>query len=131
VIEAGLRCTQGKCIVNSISLKEGEDDFIAKAKQIRRYGAAVVVMAFDEQGQVTLLSLLSFYATCSGTLNYFALHYFTLPYLILLYLSLPYLQVEWSFTSIGTLTYLALHYFTLPYLISPYLTLPYLSLPSG
>lgn len=52
VIESGLRCTQGKCIVNSISLKEGEEDFIAKAKLIRRYGAAVVVMAFDEQGQV-------------------------------------------------------------------------------
>jgi len=52
VIESGLRCTQGKCIVNSVSLKEGEADFIAKAKLIRRYGAAVVVMAFDEQGQV-------------------------------------------------------------------------------
>ena len=52
VIEAGLRCTQGKCIVNSISLKEGEADFINKAKLIRRYGASVVVMAFDEQGQV-------------------------------------------------------------------------------
>jgi len=51
VIEAGLRCTQGKCVVNSISLKEGEADFITKAKLIRRYGAAVVVMAFDEQGQ--------------------------------------------------------------------------------
>jgi len=45
VIEAGLRCSQGKCIVNSISLKEGEEDFIKKAKIIRRYGAAVVVMA--------------------------------------------------------------------------------------
>ncbi len=51
VIEAGLRCVQGKGIVNSISLKEGEDDFIAKATVVRRYGAAVVVMAFDEQGQ--------------------------------------------------------------------------------
>ena len=53
VIEAGLRCTQGKCIVNSISLKEGEADFLKKAKTIRRYGAAVVVMAFDEVGQAT------------------------------------------------------------------------------
>ncbi|XP_062980412.1 methionine synthase [Elgaria multicarinata webbii] len=53
VIEAGLKCCQGKCIVNSISLKEGEDDFLAKAKVIRRYGAAVVVMAFDEVGQAT------------------------------------------------------------------------------
>jgi cobalamin-dependent methionine synthase I len=52
VIEAGLKCTQGKCIVNSISLKEGEADFLAKAKLIKRYGAAVVVMAFDEEGQV-------------------------------------------------------------------------------
>jgi 5-methyltetrahydrofolate--homocysteine methyltransferase len=51
VIEAGLKCVQGKCIVNSISLKEGESIFLAQAKKIRRYGAAVVVMAFDEQGQ--------------------------------------------------------------------------------
>lgn len=51
VIEAGLKCVQGKCIVNSISLKEGEEDFIFKAKKIRSYGAAVVVMAFDEKGQ--------------------------------------------------------------------------------
>ncbi len=51
VIEAGLRCVQGKSIVNSISLKEGEEKFIASAKLVRRYGAAVVVMAFDEQGQ--------------------------------------------------------------------------------
>ena len=51
IIEAGLRCLQGKGVVNSISLKEGEDDFIAKAKQIKRFGAAVIVMAFDEQGQ--------------------------------------------------------------------------------
>ncbi|KAI9271609.1 methionine synthase [Phascolomyces articulosus] len=51
VIEAGLKCAQGKCIVNSISLKEGEEDFIAKAKIVKRYGAAVVVMAFDETGQ--------------------------------------------------------------------------------
>jgi len=53
VIEAGLKCTQSKCIVNSISLKEGEADFLAKAKIVKRYGAAVVVMAFDEQGQVS------------------------------------------------------------------------------
>lgn len=53
VIEAGLEATQGKCIVNSISLKEGEADFIAKARTIRRHGAAVVVMAFDEKGQAT------------------------------------------------------------------------------
>ena len=52
VIEAGLKCTQGKCIVNSISLKNGEADFLEMAKVIKRYGAAVVVMAFDEQGQV-------------------------------------------------------------------------------
>ncbi len=51
VIEAGLQCVQGKCIVNSISLKEGEADFIEKATLVRRYGAAVVVMAFDEDGQ--------------------------------------------------------------------------------
>ncbi len=51
VIEAGLRCVQGKGIVNSISLKEGEADFLAKARTVRRFGAAMVVMAFDEQGQ--------------------------------------------------------------------------------
>jgi len=51
VIEAGLKCVQGKAIVNSISLKEGEADFLAKARVVRRYGAAMVVMAFDEQGQ--------------------------------------------------------------------------------
>ncbi len=51
VIEAGLKCVQGKAIVNSISLKEGEADFRAKARQIRSYGAAAVVMAFDEAGQ--------------------------------------------------------------------------------
>ena len=51
VIQAGLRCVQGKGVVNSISLKEGEDDFLAKAHEVRRFGAAVVVMAFDEQGQ--------------------------------------------------------------------------------
>lgn len=51
IIEAGLKCVQGKSIVNSISLKEGEEDFIYKAKKIRRYGAAVIVMAFDEKGQ--------------------------------------------------------------------------------
>ena len=51
VIEAGLRCIQGKGIVNSISLKEGPDDFLRKAKLVRRYGAGVVVMAFDEIGQ--------------------------------------------------------------------------------
>jgi len=51
VIEAGLRCLQGKGVVNSISLKEGEDEFLEHARIIRRYGAAVVVMAFDETGQ--------------------------------------------------------------------------------
>ena len=50
VIEAGLRCVQGKCVVNSISLKEGEDRFREQARIIRRYGAAVVVMCFDERG---------------------------------------------------------------------------------
>ena len=51
VIEAGLKCLQGKGVVNSISLKEGEDEFIRQARVIRRYGAAVIVMAFDESGQ--------------------------------------------------------------------------------
>ena len=51
VIEAGLRCVQGKSVVNSISLKEGEEDFLHKAQLVRRYGAAAVVMAFDEKGQ--------------------------------------------------------------------------------
>jgi 5-methyltetrahydrofolate--homocysteine methyltransferase len=51
VIEAGLRCVQGKAVVNSISLKEGEESFVEQAKLVRDYGAAVIVMAFDEQGQ--------------------------------------------------------------------------------
>ncbi|XP_071250823.1 methionine synthase isoform X1 [Salvelinus alpinus] len=53
VIKAGLKCCQGKCIVNSISLKEGEEEFLQRATTVRRYGAAVVVMAFDEEGQAT------------------------------------------------------------------------------
>lgn len=51
IIEAGLKCVQGKGIVNSISLKEGEETFLEQAKKIKRYGAAVIVMAFDEKGQ--------------------------------------------------------------------------------
>ncbi len=51
IIEAGLKCVQGKGVVNSISLKEGEENFIKQAKLIRKYGAAVIVMAFDENGQ--------------------------------------------------------------------------------
>lgn len=53
-IVAGLQNAQGKCIVNSISLKNGEEDFVRKARELRRYGAAVVVMAFDEEGQATV-----------------------------------------------------------------------------
>ena len=55
VIEAGLKCVQGKAIVNSISLKEGEEKFIEHANKIKQYGAAVIVMAFDEQGQADTL----------------------------------------------------------------------------
>jgi 5-methyltetrahydrofolate--homocysteine methyltransferase len=51
VLLAGLKCVQGKCVVNSISLKEGREDFLQKARTLRRFGAGVVVMAFDEQGQ--------------------------------------------------------------------------------
>src|SRR6185312_294379 len=51
VLEAGLKCLQGKGIVNSISLKEGEEIFLDHARKVRRYGAAAVIMAFDEQGQ--------------------------------------------------------------------------------
>jgi 5-methyltetrahydrofolate--homocysteine methyltransferase len=55
VLEAGLKCVQGKGVVNSISLKEGEESFLQQARRIRRYGAGVVVMAFDEQGQADTL----------------------------------------------------------------------------
>lgn len=55
IIEAGLKCIQGKSVVNSISLKEGEEDFLAKAKLCLEYGAAVIVMAFDESGQADSL----------------------------------------------------------------------------
>jgi hypothetical protein len=51
IVEAGLKCAQGKCIVNSISLKEGEEKFIRDATIVKNHGAAVVVMAFDETGQ--------------------------------------------------------------------------------
>lgn len=53
VIEEGLKCCQGKCVVNSISLKQGEQEFLRQARIVRRYGAAVIVMCFDEQGQAT------------------------------------------------------------------------------
>ena len=56
VIEAGLQCVQGKCVVNSISLKEGEDQFREQARKAREYGAAVIVMAFDEDGQADSLA---------------------------------------------------------------------------
>ena len=56
VLEAGLKCVQGKGAVNSISLKEGEERFLAQARKVRQYGAAVVVMAFDEQGQADTLA---------------------------------------------------------------------------
>ena len=52
IVEAGLKCCQGKCIVNSISMKEGEQAFRHHAQVVKRHGAAVVVMAFDEEGQV-------------------------------------------------------------------------------
>ncbi len=56
VIEAGLKCVQGKAIVNSISMKEGEAEFLRQARLVRRYGAAAIVMAFDEQGQADTLA---------------------------------------------------------------------------
>ena len=55
VIEAGLKCLQGKGVVNSISLKEGEEQFVEQARLVRDYGAAVIVMAFDEKGQADTL----------------------------------------------------------------------------
>src|SRR5436309_2993450 len=55
IIEAGLKCVQGKAIVNSISMKEGEEKFIEQAQKIKQYGAAVIVMAFDEVGQADTL----------------------------------------------------------------------------
>src|SRR6185436_2474883 len=51
VIETGLKCVQGKAVVNSVSLKNGEEEFLRQARLIRQYGAAVIVMAFDESGQ--------------------------------------------------------------------------------
>ncbi len=69
VIEAGLKCVQGKPIVNSISLKEGEAEFLRQAKLVQRYGAAVVVMAFDEKGQAdTLERKTSIARRCYGLL---------------------------------------------------------------
>ena len=59
IVEAGLKCCQGKCIVNSISMKEGEEAFRKHAATVKRHGAAVVVMAFDEEGQVSATAVLS------------------------------------------------------------------------
>src|SRR5207245_9802505 len=70
VIETGLKCIQGKGIVNSISLKEGEDVFKEHARKVRRYGAAVVVMAFDENGQGD---------TPDGRIEVYVLAYRTIP----------------------------------------------------
>ena len=76
---AGLKCVQGKCIVNSISLKEGEEDFLHKAAIVKRFGAAVVVMAFDEVGQVyTVHAHLFSVSWCGGHIHavkcYMVLH---------------------------------------------------------
>ena len=75
VIEAGLKCLQGKGIVNSISMKEGEEAFLQQARLVRRYGAAVVVMAFDEQGQADTMArkveiCSRAYALLTGTIGF-------------------------------------------------------------
>ncbi|NOT89918.1 MAG: methionine synthase [Lysobacter sp.] len=75
VIEAGLKCLQGKGIVNSISMKEGEAEFLRQARLVRRYGAAVVVMAFDEQGQADTIArkvdiCSRAYALLTGTIGF-------------------------------------------------------------
>ena len=73
IVEAGLKCCQGKCIVNSISMKEGEEAFRKHAATVKRHGAAVVVMAFDEEGQVSAAAVLpvaeSFISCCSLPAN--------------------------------------------------------------
>src|ERR671939_250504 len=74
VIEAGLKCLQGKPVVNSISLKEGEAAFIEHARTVRRYGAAVVVMAFDEQGQADTIERKT--AVCQRAYNLLVEHDF-------------------------------------------------------
>ena len=66
IVEAGLKCCQGKCIVNSISMKEGEEAFRKHAATVKRHGAAVVVMAFDEEGQVQCSYT---HAICTGVLS--------------------------------------------------------------
>ena len=79
MIEAGLKCTQGKCIVNSISLKNGEEDFLEKAKIIKRYGAAVVVMAFDEEGQVSGFLQAEFFSLLQHVFERFGAVFFCVP----------------------------------------------------
>jgi 5-methyltetrahydrofolate--homocysteine methyltransferase len=64
IVEAGLKCCQGKCIVNSISLKEGEEAFKKHARTVKRHGAACVVMAFDEEGQAATCDEKVRAATC-------------------------------------------------------------------
>ena len=83
MIEAGLKCTQGKCIVNSISLKNGEEDFLEKAKIIKRYGAAVVVMAFDEEGQVRVAAGNSFHLNIHLVNQYFRNYLFKIDSFVL------------------------------------------------
>jgi len=67
VIEAGLHCLQGKCVINSISLKEGEEEFLRQAGLAQRYGAAIVIMAFDEDGQAIYLLLLRVLMSITNT----------------------------------------------------------------
>ena len=70
VLEAGLKCVQGKSIVNSISLKEGEQEFKNRARTVRQYGAAVVVMAFDETGQADTLERRKKIAVCQRSVRH-------------------------------------------------------------
>ena len=72
IVEAGLKCCQGKCIVNSISMKEGEEAFRKHAATVKRHGAAVVVMAFDEEGQVRSTCHADMYWSCDNSSTHFA-----------------------------------------------------------
>ena len=94
IVEAGLKCCQGKCIVNSISMKEGEQAFRQHAATVKRHGAAVVVMAFDEEGQVN---------NCHPRRYYKHLHFASYLSHLLLEVILPCLQfpsvclcMQWS-----------------------------------
>lgn len=93
ILEEGLKCIQGKCVINSISLKEGEEEFLRKANIVKKHGAAVVVMAFDEEGQVLYRLLIP-----EVNLLRLRMHYFSVVRLLLFRILVSNAVVSWCST---------------------------------